>query len=1248
MDETSPSARRTGYQGNFHLQIRRRRVTRRASVAAGGGSNRAARYHSAPQSLGQRSSSHSGLGAVVRFFLDRPVGWIRDGGGRSPAIARDRPRCGLGAADSIHGCGGFVQASQALIKRRKTSEAKLDYSHVTVELRTVDGLLKDNTQCAPNGYYFIPVYDKGSFIIRVRGPDGWSWEPEKVAVAIDQNGCNANADINFQFTGFMISGKVNGAVGGESCAAKDGGPYDVKVDLLSSSGDLVSSVLTSETGNYAFTNIIPGQYKLQASHPSLEIELRGPSEVNLGFGNALVDDIFFVSGYDIRGSVMSQVIWQPHFGVHIYLYSDDVSGKNALCHAISDADGKFIFKSMPCGRYELLPFYKGENTVFDVSPPSLSVSVEHRHVSISQKFQVTGFSVGGRVIDDKGVGVDKVKIIVDGQLKAITDMQGFYKLDQVTSKHYKIVAEKDHYKFSSLNNFLVLPNMTSVEDIKAVAYDLCGVVQFIDPKYKAKVSLTHGIGSVKPQVKETDEKGKFCFEVPPGEYRISALAMKSQSSSQILFSPSYIDVMVDNPLFNLEFLQAQVNIYGNVVCKDKCSPSISITLSRSDDMGLDEKRTIFLSQESCDFIFPKVFPASIKFSMNHQLPLRTTGVGSRIFDLDIGVEDKKGIVFVQKGYWITISSTHDVGAYIRQPDGSSRNLQIKRIPEDMSSNPGLHELHFVNSCIFFGNSSLKFDTLNQLPINLTGAKYLLRGEIHVTSVDHDVFELSKDMLVDVLNKDHEVIDRIQANYLPPASDEIDNMPLNTLSGLIFGRSLSLLLGTLGKMLLFYPRERHVSVVYDQCQATVEPIAGRTGLYIEGSVSPALSGVNIKIIAAANSRHAPLLKGESALETKTGEDGSFVAGPLYDDTTYEIEASKPGYHIKPLGENLFSCQKLGQILVHMSDREETQELFPSVLLSLSGEDGYRNNSVTGVGGQFIFDSLFPGSFYLRPLLKEYSFSPSALAIEIGSGESKSATFYATRVAYSALGKVSLLSGQPKDGIHIEARSESKGHYEATTSDNFGNYRLRGLLPDTTYVVRVVAGDGSGNIIERASPKSLTIQVGSEDIVGLDFVVFEYPDITILSGHVEGDDLEGLQPHLSVEVRSADDPTKIESVLPLPLSNYFQIKDLPKRRHLLQLVSHFPSATHRFHSEVLEVDLERRPQVHVGPLIYKVAEYHQKQELTPAPVFPLIVGVSVIALFISIPRLKDLYQYTVGLTQLGSTAAASKKDPSRRPV
>lgn len=78
--------------------------------------------------------------------------------------------------------------------------------------------------------------------------------------------------------------------------------------------------------------------------------------------------------------------------------------------------------------------------------------------------------------------------------------------------------------------------------------------------------------------------------------------------------------------------------------------------------------------------------------------------------------------------------------------------------------------------------------------------------------------------------------------------------------------------------------------------------------------------------------------------------------------------QPGYHVKAVGPYSFSCQKLGQISVRIYSKENGEELFPSVLLSLSGDDGYRNNSIADAGGIFVFDNLFPGSFYLRPLLK----------------------------------------------------------------------------------------------------------------------------------------------------------------------------------------------------------------------------------------------------------------------------------------
>ena len=59
----------------------------------------------------------------------------------------------------------------------------------------------------------------------------------------------------------MISGKVVGPVGGKSCS-KRGGPSGVKVELLTDSDELVASALTSSSGEYSFTNIIPGFFLL--------------------------------------------------------------------------------------------------------------------------------------------------------------------------------------------------------------------------------------------------------------------------------------------------------------------------------------------------------------------------------------------------------------------------------------------------------------------------------------------------------------------------------------------------------------------------------------------------------------------------------------------------------------------------------------------------------------------------------------------------------------------------------------------------------------------------------------------------------------------------------------------------------------------------------------------------------------------------------------------------------------------------
>lgn len=119
--------------------------------------------------------------------------------------------------------------------------------------------------------------------------------------------------------------------------------------------------------------------------------------------------------------------------------------------------------------------------------------------------------------------------------------------------------------------------------------------------------------------------------------------------------------------------------------------------------------------------------------------------------------------------------------------------------------------------------------------------------------------------------------------------------------------------------------------------------------------------------------------------------------------------------------------------------------------------------------------------------------------------------------------------------------------------------------------------------------------------MDFLVFERPDLTILSGHVEGKKLEGLKSGLQVEIKSASETSKVESVFPLPLSNFFQVKGLPKGKYLVQLRSSEPLGTIKFESSILEADLEENTQINVGPLKFKFEEYHHKQvSVTPCQI------------------------------------------------
>lgn len=112
-------------------------------------------------------------------------------------------------------------------------------------------------------------------------------------------------------------------------------------------------------------------------------------------------------------------------------------------------------------------------------------------------------------------------------------------------------------------------------------------------------------------------------------------------------------------------------------------------------------------------------------------------------------------------------------------------------------------------------------------------------------------------------------------------------------------------------------------------------------------------------------------------------------------------------------------------------------------------------------------------------------------------------------------------------------------------------------------------------------------------GVDFVVFEELPTTVVTGVVEGAQLERWQPNLRVEFSLISESSRVERTIHLPLSHFFEVQGLPKGKYVARLLFDRKERSHKFVSDTVEVDLETQSAQHVGPLRFTTEEQLNKQ-------------------------------------------------------
>lgn len=1033
------------------------------------------------------------------------------------------------SADDLVGCGGFVQ-----------SDIPINFSQVEVALYTKDGIQKYRTDCAPNnGYFLIPLYEKGDFILRVEPPEGWKFRPDSVELSVDgvSDRCSRGEDINFVFAGFALAGRVVSR--GETT-----GPEGVAVEVRKAgSEDVVTSLLTGPGGTYLAPGLLPGQYVVTAKHERWHME-KHTASVELIDKNADVSESLVVAGYDVHGSVESD--GKPTSGVSFLLFgnpkvpvacesvaqanieANDVTG-NLLCEAVSGSNGQFSFVSLPLGEYHLKPYYRSEHITFDVLPKKMTLVVGHGSVVLQDTFRVHGFTVSGRVLASKsGKGLAGAKIVVKGLEKpSIADSNGQYLLEHVRPGVYHVSVEADGYHFKP-TDVTVSASAPQLSDLVASEYALCGKVSIASPAKGATPLSSRQIkllaaGQPGEGVKVScDDKGSFCFHVPPGKWEVSSVVSSTDKTAGLLLHPaSQIVEVVAHPVRDVVFSQFFATLNVEVACMSASCTALPIALQSltRQDSRRSVMNAVQVDEESAQasVAFKDVLPGQYRLSILYD---KWCWEMSSI-DVHVGSENVKPVVFRQIGHLLKCLSSHALVLRYRltDDDDDTNGNDTQAAPEVQGQTdlpvgsgqvclprPGTYELT-TKSCHKFVGEPFTYSTAVPGVVSLTATTHSVSGSV-ITTEDSEDLRIS----VSIQRKSNDGSDpTILGPLRATRAKAEDGSSQFVYHYTHWARSDEVM--TIKPILtdmLFDPPVRSVTIPRESCPERIPVFHGRRGVYVAGKVIPAVAGVRITVSFTSDNEIVNLV---------TDSKGAYSHGPIDSSRQYSVSAFLDGYVIEPEADSAtnFRVSKLGEINIEVSAGNEKVS---GVLVSLSGGK-FRSNNFTNVDGRLRFLNLSPGQYFLRCMLKEFSFEPASKLIDVAEGGTVNVDISANRVSFSCYGATRSLGGIPEAGITVVAAGldSCQNSRESTVSGSDGTFRLRGLNPGCQYQVEVEGGSGSAL---RAIPAHRVVTVDRNDLSGVDMVVFQPPSQVELSGYVKSSQPEHLstvkvslyvEPHLT---------------------------------------------------------------------------------------------------------------------------------------
>ncbi|KHJ89160.1 hypothetical protein OESDEN_11025, partial [Oesophagostomum dentatum] len=694
-----------------------------------------------------------------------------------------------------------------------------------------------------------------------------------------------------------------------------------------------------------------------------------------------------IAGYQFAVSVTNKD--RPLPGVKITLYSESkpelqdckpvtapVNGlekaKFACSIGSTSEKGYVTVPCLPSGTYFAKAEYKDGETEFLFTPSVQKVEVKDRAAKVS--FSVAGFSARGRVVvGNKGIG--GAEVIVGGKTVAETDPDGYYTLKDLKEGPLEVTAKAPHSLFSVEKNTLKLPHI-KISDVKVEGFEVCGSVEKSASEQIASPLILKRVGSTDTVSIRPGMDGKFCKMVPPAKYTISP----ADASSTL--TPRSLDIDITaGAVHDLRFTHFKTDAVVLVTCIGTCE-TLSISL-------LHGGNVVDTVRGKDEFVFKNIGPGNYKVRIDdgdkacweqRELPLVVEKVRPQ------------PVHFVQSGFATSIKLSHPAQLKWSHTDKKQLKGDINA-PAGLSSIcvpvQGRYHIQLI-SCMNFDPQQFDINVASDQVYEAKAMDAKITGTIKSTDGSGFVVKVKSG----AGERDVSVSSSGHFSFHEPITSSGD-----------------VILTPQSATHLFDPSNFALRFRGD-CAENVVTFVATKGIFIDGSITPAVRGV--KIVA----QHKKDISVH--FETVSDEKGKYKIGPIRRAEDMKITAELDGYAFseKPGHVGQILSTKLSKLTVVVSDIA-TSERLDDVLLSIVGGKDYRSNSMIDKTGEINFVGLAPGEYFLRAILQEYKFEPSTTTITVKEGQHEHVELRGKRVSFSVFGRVREMSGSAVVGVIVEA-------------------------------------------------------------------------------------------------------------------------------------------------------------------------------------------------------------------------------------